>query len=204
MSDELLQRARRSLSRRDPVLRPLIRAVGACALRPRGDLFACLVRSIISQQISTKAAQSISGRLVGLCGGTLSAAAIVAASDEALRGAGLSAAKLLSLRDLAGRVHSGTLVLDELPQADDEEAIARLVPVRGIGRWTAQMLLIFSLGRLDVLPVDDLGLRVAVQRRYGLAALPRRAEVEEIGAKWRPYRSVATWYLWRSLELKAV
>ena len=193
--------ARRSLSRRDPVLRPLIKKVGPCALRPQADLFAALVRSIVAQQISTRAAASITAKLLaGPCGGTLTPAAIVRSSDEHLRGAGLSAAKLRSLRDLAERVHSGTLRLDTFAELPDEEVIEQLVPVRGIGRWTAQMLLIFALGRADVLPVDDFGLRAAVQRHYGLQELPKRPHLEELGGRWRPYRSIATWYLWRSLD----
>jgi DNA-3-methyladenine glycosylase II len=193
--------ARRSLSRRDPVLRPLIKKVGPCALRPQADLFAVLVRSIVAQQISTRAAASISAKLLaGPCGGTLTAAAIVRSSDEELRGAGLTTAKRRSLRDLAERVHSGTLRLDTFGELSDEEVIEQLIPVRGIGRWTAQMLLIFALGRADVLPVDDFGLRAAVQRHYGLSEMPKRPQVEEVGDRWRPYRSIATWYMWRSLN----
>jgi DNA-3-methyladenine glycosylase II len=193
--------ARRSLSRRDPVLRPLIKRVGPCTLRPQDDLFAALVRSIVAQQISTRAAASISARLLaGPCKGVLTPAAIVKSSDEELRSAGLSTGKMRSLRDLAERVHSRTLRLDSFGGLSDEEVIELLLPVRGIGRWTAQMLLIFALGRGDVLPVDDFGLRAAVQRHYGLAELPRRDRLEELGSRWRPYRSIATWYLWRSLD----
>jgi DNA-3-methyladenine glycosylase II len=193
--------ARRSLSRRDPVLRPLIKRVGPCALRPQDDLFAALVRSIVAQQISTRAAASISARLLaGPCQGVLTPAAIVKSSEEELRGAGLSSGKMRSLRDLAERVHSGALRLDSFGGLSDEEVIEQLLPVRGIGRWTAQMLLIFALGRGDVLPVDDFGLRAAVQRHYGLEELPKRDRLEELGSRWRPYRSIATWYLWRSLD----
>jgi DNA-3-methyladenine glycosylase II len=193
--------AQRHLSRRDRVLKRLIPLVGDCVLRPRTDLFAELVRSIVAQQISTKAAQSISARLIaGPCAGTLTAAALVTADDEELRAAGLSTAKRRSLRDLAERVHSGTLRLDTLGALSDEEVIEQLVPVRGIGRWTAQMLLIFALGRVDVLPVDDFGLRTAVQRHYGLDELPDRSRLGELAGPWQPYRSIATWYLWRSLD----
>jgi DNA-3-methyladenine glycosylase II len=193
--------ARRSLSRRDPVLRPLIKRVGPCALRPQTDLFAALVRSIVAQQISTRAAASITARLLaGPCGGTLTPAAIVKSSDGELRSAGLSSAKMRSLRDLAERVHGETLRLESFGELSDEEVIELLLPVRGIGRWTAQMVLIFALGRGDVLPVDDFGLRAAVQRHYGLEELPKRDRLEELGSRWRPYRSIATWYLWRSLD----
>ena len=189
--------------RRDAVLRPVITAVGPCTLRPMVNLFETLVRSIVSQQISGKAAQSISAKLIsGPCKGTLSPANLLAASDDELREAGLSTAKRHSLVDLAGRVHAGSLKLDELQKLSDEEVIEQLIPVRGIGRWTAQMFLIFSLGRPDVLPVDDFGLRSAVQRCYGMTELPARAAIEEVGAAWKPYRSIATWYLWRSLDAK--
>src|SRR5262249_4223406 len=186
---------------RDRVLKRLIPLIGDCVLRPQSDLFAALVRSIVAQQISTKAAQSISARLIaGPCAGTLTPVALVAASDEDLRAAGLSTAKRRSLRDLAERIQAGTLRLDALGGLTDEEVIEQLIPVRGIGRWTAQMLLIFALGRVDVLPVADFGLRAAVQRHYALGEMPGRSRLEELAAPWQPYRSVATWYLWRSLD----
>jgi DNA-3-methyladenine glycosylase II len=192
--------ARRHLSRRDPVLKRLVAAVGRCTLWHNPDGFATLARSIISQQISSKAAHSIGTRLEQALGPAgLAPGAILAATDETLRAAGLSAAKARSLRDLAEKVHSGLVPLDELPTLADEEVIAHLLPVRGIGRWTAQMFLVFSLGRLDVLPVDDLGLRVGVQRQYGLPELPGKTQLLELAEPWRPYRTVATWYLWRSL-----
>jgi DNA-3-methyladenine glycosylase II len=195
-----LAKAQRHLSRRDPVLKRLVRLVGPCTLWFEPDGFAALVRCIIAQQISTRAARSIHDRLaVALAPAGIVPSALLAASDEALRGAGLSAAKARSLRDLAGRIHGGDLALDRLQESSDEEVIARLVPVRGIGRWTAQMYLIFSLGRLDVLPTADLGLRVSVQRHYGLAEPPDRAALEDLARPWQPYRSIATWYFWRSL-----
>ncbi len=197
---EVYARAQRSLARRDPVLRQLIRTVGPCTLRPIPDHFELLVRSIISQQISTGAARSIFNRVrTGPCGGTLSAPTLLAAAETDLRAAGLSAAKLRSLRHLAQMVHSGDLLFHDLDSCSDEEVIERLLPVRGIGRWTAQMFLIFSLGRLDVLPVVDLGLRTGVQRQYQLPELPDRKKLEELGEKWQPYRTIATWYIWRSL-----
>jgi DNA-3-methyladenine glycosylase II len=156
-------------------------------------------RAIIAQLISTKAAQSIFARVEGVVGaGSLTPQAILAADEQALRGAGLSAAKVRALRDLAERVQSGVLPLDRLPEMTDEEAIAHLVRVRGIGAWTAQMYLIFCLGRLDVLPVDDFGLRAGVRDQYGLEALPGRKDLLARAEPWRPYRSVATWYFWRS------
>ena len=191
--------AQRHLSRRDRVLKRLIPLVGDCVLRPQTDLFAALVRSIIAQQISTKAAQSILARLLaGPCAGTLTPAALVAARDEDLRAAGLSAAKMRSLRDLAERVHSGTLRLDALGSLTDEAVIEQLVPVRGIGRWTAQMLLIFALGRPDVLPIDDFGVREGFRVAYGRRTRPTPRSLRAYGERWKPYRSVAAWYLWRA------
>jgi DNA-3-methyladenine glycosylase II len=192
-------KARRHLTRRDPVLKQLIAAVGPCTLRYEPDGFAALVRSIIAQQISTKAAASIHARLLQALGRkALRPAALLALSDDDLRGAGLSASKQRSLRDLAEKLHTGVVPLGRLPTMTDEEVIDALIPVRGIGRWTAQMFLMFSLGRPDVLPVDDLGLRAGVQKVYELAELPRREVLTELAEPWRPYRSVATWYVWRS------
>jgi DNA-3-methyladenine glycosylase II len=190
-------KARRHLAKRDPVLKALIASVGQVTLRLNPDRFGCLARSIVSQQISGKAAASISARLLETVK-ELKPAAILRASDEELRGAGLSANKVRSLRDLAGKVHTGAVALNTLHDLDDESAIEALIPIRGIGRWTAQMFLMFSLGRLDVLPVDDLGLRVGVQKQYGLEEPPGRADLTERGETWRPYRSIATWYFWRS------
>jgi DNA-3-methyladenine glycosylase II len=193
-------KAQRHLARRDQVLKRLIAQVGPCTLWYEPDGFRALVRSILAQQISTRAARSIHARLeeaVGKAG--MVPAAVLGLSDDALRAAGLSAAKARSLRDLAEKVHSKEVPLAELPELDDEEVIGRLIPVRGIGRWTAQMFLIFSLGRLDVLPADDFGLRSGIQKQYRLRALPDRKQIEKLAEPWRPYRSVATWYFWRSL-----
>jgi DNA-3-methyladenine glycosylase II len=195
-----LTAARRHLSRRDPVLKRLSGAIGPCTLWHNPDGFVTLVRSIISQQISGRAAQSIGARLEQCLGPAgFAPGAILAATDETLRAAGLSAAKARSLRDLAEKVQTGVVPLDDLPTLADEDVIARLLPVRGIGRWTAQMFLVFSLGRLDVLPVEDLGLRVGVQRQYALPELPGKTQLLELAEPWCPYRTVATWYLWRSL-----
>jgi DNA-3-methyladenine glycosylase II len=200
MTTPVYLKARRHLARRDPVLKKVIATVGPCTLTPLPDGFAALARSIISQQISTKAAASIRARLEqSLAPRGLVPHAILASSVEGLRAAGLSAAKTASLRDLAERVHTGTLPLKRLHKMSDEEVIEQLVPVRGIGRWTAQMFLIFSLGRLDVLPVADLGLRVGVQKQYGLSEPPGKTDLEELAKPWEPYRSIATWYFWRSL-----
>ncbi|MGE3804294.1 MAG: DNA-3-methyladenine glycosylase, partial [Gemmataceae bacterium] len=195
---ETYRRAQRAQARRDAILKGIIKRVGHCTLTVNPDGFGCLVHAIISQQISGKAAASIAGRVVKTVK-KLTPKNLLAARDEDLRAAGLSAGKLLSLRDLAEKVHNKTVPLARLQELDDEEVIARLIPVRGIGRWTAEMFLIFSLGRLDVLPVADLGLRAGLQRHYGLADLPDKEELTEQAEPWRPYRSIATWYLWRSL-----
>jgi DNA-3-methyladenine glycosylase II len=194
-------KAQRHLARRDPVLKRLIAAVGPCTLAPHADHFALLVRSIVSQQISAKAATSIYARLEQtLAPAGVLPAGLLGLSDDALRAAGISAAKARSLRDLAEKVKGGDVPLDRLPELSDEEVITHLVPVRGIGRWTAEMFLIFALGRPDVLPVDDLGLRVGVQRQYDLPEAPDKVRLRALAEPWQPYRSIATWYFWRSLS----
>jgi DNA-3-methyladenine glycosylase II len=191
--------ARRHLGRLDAALKELMRRVGPCTLTVDNDHFGILTRSIISQQISTKAARSIHTRLLQtLPKGKLKPASVLDLTDEQMRAAGLSANKVRSLRDLADKVHTKAVPLARLHKLDDEEVIEHLVTVRGIGRWTAEMFLIFSLGRLDVLPVDDLGLRAGVRDVYALSELPDKASLIERGETWRPYRSIATWYFWRS------
>jgi DNA-3-methyladenine glycosylase II len=195
-----LRKAQRHLARRDPVLKQVIATIGPCTLWFNPDRFGLLARSIVAQQISGKAATSISARLVeALAPRGLTPEGILAVSEETLRGAGLSTAKARSIRDLAEKVHGGEVPLHDIHELEDEAVVARLLPVRGIGRWTVQMFLIFSLGRLDVLPVGDFGLRAAVQRLYELPELPAPARLEELARPWQPYRAVATWYFWRSL-----
>jgi DNA-3-methyladenine glycosylase II len=180
-------------------MRRLIKEIGHCTLRHDTDLFGVLVRSIISQQISTKAAKSISARLLEMLGRRgLKPKAILGADEETLRQCGLSTAKRRSLRDLAEKIDTREVDLRALPDLSDEEVIAHLIPVRGIGPWTAEMLLIFGLGRLDVLPLADLGLRVGVQRQYELAERPGKEALTQLAEPWRPYRSIATWFMWRS------
>jgi DNA-3-methyladenine glycosylase II len=189
--------ARRHLARRDEVMKRLTAMVGRCTLRPGGDPFEALVRAVVAQMISTRAARAINARIAEALGG-IRPGTVLAAGDDRLRELGLSWAKAASLTDLALRVRSGELPLGRLGNMDDEEVIERLVPVRGIGRWTAEMFLIFSLGRMDILPVDDLGLRAGVRDLYALEELPGKAALRVLAEPWRPYRSVATWYLWRS------
>ena len=196
-------RARRVLMRRDPVLGAAIKAIGPCLMadRQRKDHLTALLGSIVSQQLSTKAAATIFGRFVALFPGetALSATAIVALDDPTLRGVGLSGQKVRYVRDLCDRIIDGRLQLDEIEGLDDEAVIERLTEVKGFGRWTAEMFLMFRLHRPDVLPVDDLGIVNAVQRMYKLRKRPDARKLHKIGDAWRPYRSVASWYLWQSL-----
>lgn len=185
----------------DPVLGGVIDRVGPCRLVLEPDPFRMLVRSIISQQISTSAAAAIRKRLEERAG-RLSAARILALGEAELRSCGLSCQKAAYLLDLAAHVRGRRLHPGRLHALPDDEVIRQLTAVRGIGVWTAQMLLIFGLGRLDVLPEDDYGIRAAVRNLYGLPDLPGRADLRRIGSAWRPYATVASWYCWRSLEQK--
>jgi DNA-3-methyladenine glycosylase II len=181
-------------------MKGLIKTVGPCTLTCDADHFGVLVRSIIGQQISTKAAMSISSRLKAVVGRRgIKPAVLLDLDDDTLRGVGLSANKLKSIRDLASKCASGEVPIKKLAAMPDEEVIETLLPVRGIGRWTAEMFLMFSLGRRDVLPVADYGLRAGVMRQYGLPELATKAQLEDIGEPWRPFRSIATWYIWRTL-----
>jgi DNA-3-methyladenine glycosylase II len=193
-----------TLKAADPILAEIIDRVGDCTLSQTlrtGDLLTSLVESIIYQQLSGKAAATIHRRVLQLYPQVPTAADILATPDELLRTAGLSRAKILYLKDLAAHVQAGLPTIAELETEDDETIIRTLTPIKGIGRWTAQMLLMFRLHRWDVLPVDDLGIRAAMRRYYGLSELPDRKTIERIAQPWKPYRTIACWYLWRSLEL---
>jgi|SRR5688572_8420429 DNA-3-methyladenine glycosylase II len=194
-------RARRILARRDPVIAALIRTHGPCGLAraQHTDPFHALVQAIISQQLSTAAARTIGKRLRGLYDGRLTAAAIAATPDPQLRAVGLSPQKLGYMRDLCARVQSGDLPLGSLDSLSDDDVVEALTRVKGIGRWTAEMFLMFRLHRPDVLPVGDLGIVKAIQRQYRLRKTPSVDRLNKIGEAWRPYRSVACWYLWASL-----
>ena len=184
-------------------MRDVIRKAGAFTLRRRRNRFRALVFSIVSQQISGKAAASIRTRLVEyLKPQQISAEAIIRLTPEELRSVGLSSQKSKYLLDLASRVASGDLKLDRVARMSDEAVIEALIEVKGIGVWTAQMFLIFSLGRLDVFPHDDLGVRTAIRNLYGLDELPNKEISHRIAAPWRPFASVASWYCWRSLEFR--
>jgi DNA-3-methyladenine glycosylase II len=201
-SEEALARAVRTLARRDPVLRPIARRWGAPTFRPHSDYFDTLVDAIVSQQISGAAAASILRKLRAAVGGHFDPRIMADVPDELIRGAGISPQKLSYLRSLVDHVLDGRLELDRLAAMDDAEIVAELTAVRGVGIWTAQMFLIFSLGRLDVLPTGDLGVRKGTQIAYQMGDLPTPRQVEAIADErgWAPYRSVASWYMWRMLE----
>ncbi|HKB10755.1 MAG TPA: DNA-3-methyladenine glycosylase [Vicinamibacterales bacterium] len=204
LTPEGYDKARRALMRRDPVLGTAIKAIGPCGMadRQRKDHLGALVGAIVSQQLSTKAASTIFGRLVALFPGNHipDAAAIAAQSDAQLRAVGLSGQKVAYLRDLSARILDGRLNLDGLDTLPDEAVIERLTAVKGFGRWTAEMFLMFRLHRPDVLPAGDLGIVNAIQRLYKLRKRPDAKRILKMGEAWRPYRSVASWYLWQSLR----
>ncbi len=194
--------ASRVLSRNDPVLRELIARLGPCQLRPRRNHFATLCDSIISQQLSAKAAQTICDRFAAIYARQRPTPAEVAQTTQArLRAAGLSSQKTRYVKDLAARFVNARLVPNRFARQTNEEIITSLCSVKGIGRWTAEMFLIFALNRLDVLPVGDLGIQKAVMRWYELSKLPTPSKLKAIAKPWHPYESVACWYLWHSLRL---
>lgn len=198
-----VEAAIRHLRRVDSVMSDLIDKAGPFTLKLERNRFGLLVRSILSQQISTKAARAIRLRLDQLLlPDKLSPEAVAGVTDQQLRSVGLSSQKVTYLRDLGTRVLNGQLRLDRIGRRSDEAAIAELIAVRGIGRWTAQMFLIFALGRLDIFPHDDLIVRSSIRELYGLPELPDKRTSHEIAQPWSPYRSVATWYCWRLIDVK--
>jgi DNA-3-methyladenine glycosylase II len=213
LTEQEFARARRHLMRRDPKLAPIMKRVGRCGL---GDTrthtpFASLVRAILSQQLSGKAAATIHGRVVALvsqhagnagAGGAeaVTPASLLAADPAALRAAGVSRPKISYLRDLAERVADGRLDLDALEHRPDEDVIAAITAVKGLGRWSAEMFLMFRLNRPDVFPVGDLGIVRGVQILLGMKRKPKPSTMLRAAEIWRPYRSVAAWYLWRIKE----
>ena len=194
-----------TLRQADATLGTLIDRVGPLRLdrRPPYDPFQALLRSIIYQQLSTKAAATIHGRVMDLFPDAEHPAPqqILATPDETLRGVGVSRAKVAAIKDLAARTEDGTVPpMDVLETLDDETIIERLTVVRGVGRWTVEMLLLFYLGRPDILPITDLGVRKGFMLTYGLAELPTPKQLQAHGERWRPFRSVASWYCWRALD----
>jgi 3-methyladenine DNA glycosylase/8-oxoguanine DNA glycosylase len=206
MTSDDMARARRALMRRDPVLAAIIRKYGACGIRAarETDIFCGLVEAILSQQLSTRASATIYGRLRALLpnGGAPTPEALLPLSDEALRAVGLSRQKTGYMRDLSTKVLEGSVRTDGLGGMSDEEIVSELTKIKGIGRWTVEMILIFRLARPDVFPVGDLGIVKAIQKAYGLRTTPDAKRMERLAERWRPYRSVASWYLWASLENK--
>lgn len=193
----------RTLKRIDPVLAKVIETVGPCRLevRSEGTHFQALTRSIVYQQLSGKAAATILARVNALVpSGAPTPSDMLGIADDRLRAAGLSRQKIAYLRDLASKVHTGELPLDHIESMSDDDVVTHLVQVKGIGRWTAHMFLMFRLGRQDVLPDLDLGIQNAIKRVYRLRKRPAPERVRRIGSKWSPHSTVACWYLWRSLD----
>jgi DNA-3-methyladenine glycosylase II len=202
------EEAVRHLSSADATLAALMERAGPFSMQIRKlhDPFEALARNIVFQQLHGNAAAAIHKRVLDLFGGgRLRPADIIGAPEETLRGAGLSGAKLAALKDLAAKTVDGTVpTLARLRRMSDEEIVERLTRVRGIGRWTVEMLLMFRLGRPDVLPVGDFAVRKGFALAYGLKESPKPKELAEHGERWRPYRSVASWYMWRAVELPPV
>jgi DNA-3-methyladenine glycosylase II len=194
--------AQRHLAQADPVLASIIARHGACTLQPQRRYFVALAEAILSQQLSVKAAATIFKRFKEKLGGQVAPENILQLKDAQFRGAGVSRQKMSYLRDLAAKWQDGAIAHRRFAKMHDDEIIQALTQVKGIGRWTAEMFLIFSLLRPDVLPVDDLGFRKAMQIAYRLRKLPSAGKIEKIAASWKPYRSIATWYLWASLDNK--
>lgn len=194
--------ARQRLVAADPALRSIIARVGPCTLTPRLHYFTVLCDSIVSQQLSTAVAEAIFERFTSLYPRRRPTPEAVSRTTVArLRSIGLSAQKAAYVKDLAAGFRDGRIRPKQLVRQSNDEIIEALVSVRGIGRWTAEMFLIFRLGRLDVLPVDDHGVRKAMQRAYGFRELPKAERMRRLAERWRPYRTVGSWYLWRSLAV---
>jgi DNA-3-methyladenine glycosylase II len=203
-TDDFFRQAAEELSRADSIMAEMIRRTGPCRLgRPkRNHYFASLVEAIIYQQLAGRAAAAILSRFRALYPTRRfpTAIDIQDTPDERLRSAGVSPQKISYIRDLCSRVIDGSLQLQGISSMEDEKVVGHLTQVKGIGRWTAEMFLIFCLGRADVLPLNDLGILNAVRRAYGFQKLPAARTLERLGRKWRPYRSVACWYLWASVD----
>ena len=197
------RKARIHLSKADPILARIIAEVGALGIQPRRERFQALVRTIIFQQLAGAAANAIYGRFVGLFPGVEfpSPEQVIAKTDAELRSVGLSEKKALYIKDLAAHVRDGKLNFHRFHRMTDEEIVADLTQVKGIGKWTAEIFLMFNLGRPDVMPADDLGVQNAVKRHYRMRQRPNRKRLLKHAERWRPYRTAAAWYLWRSLDI---
>ena len=199
-----MRKAINHLKKCDPVLRAIIERVGPCRIEYGLAEFSSLAEAIVYQQLNGKAAATIFDRFAELAGKPLTPEGILKLSDEQMRGVGLSKQKSAYLKDLAAKTAGGLLDFARLPELTDEEVIEHLTQVKGIGVWTAHMFLIFALRRPNVLPTGDYGVQVAVKKHYKKRKLPKPKDMEKIARAWEPYRSVACWYMWRSLDIKTV
>jgi DNA-3-methyladenine glycosylase II len=199
-----MRKAVNHLKKSDPVLRAIIERVGPCRMQFGEPEFGSLAESIVYQQLNGKAAETIFERFAALAGDPLTPEGILKLSDEQLRGVGLSKQKSAYLKDLSAKTAAGLLDFSRLPELTDEEVIAHLTQVKGIGEWTAHMFLMFSLRRPNVLPTGDYGVQVAIKKHYKRRKLPKPDVMEKIAKPWAPYRSIACWYMWRSLDIKTV
>ncbi len=197
-----MHKAIRHLKKSDPVLRGIIERIGQCRIQYGPAQFSSLAESIVYQQLNGRAAATILDRVLALTGRPLTPAGVLKLSDEQLRSAGLSKQKLSYLKDLAAKTHSGEVDFARLPDLPDHEVIARLTQIKGIGVWTAQMFLMFTLKRPDVLPTGDYGIQNAMRKHYGKRKMPKPKEMEKIAKSWAPHRTLACWYLWKSLDVK--
>jgi DNA-3-methyladenine glycosylase II len=198
-----MKKAIAHLRQHDPVLKAIIDNVGEYRISFREPDFETLVKSIVSQQLSGRVASVIFGRLAKAAGGALTPESVLKLRPSRMRALGLSTQKTAYIRDLARHARAGEVVFEELLALPDHEVIERLTRVKGIGVWTVHMFLIFALRRTDVLPTGDLGIRNAIRKAYGMEELPTPAQMEAMAERWRPYATVASWYLWRSLEPNA-
>ena len=199
-----MRKAINHLKKCDPVLRGIIERVGPFRMQYGVPQFCSLAEAIVYQQLNGKAAETIFKRFAALAGDPLTPEGILKLSDEQFRGVGLSKQKSAYLKDLAQKAAAGILDFSKLPELPDEEVIEHLTQVKGIGVWTAHMFLIFSLRRLNVLPTGDYGVQMALKRHYRKRKLPKPKDMEKIARAWEPYRSVACWYMWRSLDIKTL
>ncbi len=199
-----MRKAVRHLKKSDPVLRAIIERVGPCRMEFGPAEFASLAEAIVYQQLNGKAAVTIFNRFAALAGEPITPDGILKLSDKQLRSVGLSKQKSAYLKDLAAKTASGLLDFSRLPELSDEEVIKHLTQVKGIGVWTAHMFLMFSLRRPNVLPIGDYGVQMAVKKHYKKRKLPKAKDMEKIARAWEPYRSIACWYMWRSLDIKTV
>ena len=199
-----MRKAVNHLKRSDPVLRAIIERVGPCRMEFGVPEFSSVAEAIVYQQLNGKAAVTIFNRFAELAGDPLTPEGILKLSDEQLRSVGLSKQKSAYLKDLASKTSDGLLNFARLPEMTDEEVIEHLTQVKGVGVWTAHMFLMFSLRRPNVLPTGDYGVQVAIKKHYKKRKLPKPKDMEKIAKAWEPYRSVACWYMWRSLDIKTV